>query len=192
MVRMTTHPTQRDLRRLARALAGRLGKHALRIVFAESCTGGLVSAALAQVPGVSQHHCGSAVAYRAETKAEWLGVPREPLHDPGPVSEVVAQAMATGVLSRTPEADLGVSITGHLGPGAPAGLDGLACVAIATRSPAGVPGVFGTHWVRLEERSAARTGGTLRQRRQTQAAAHVLSLAVEAVESLSAERSARS
>lgn len=75
------------------------------MVFAESCTAGLVSAALAQIPGISEHHCGSAVVYRLDTKTRWLDVPAEWLLDPGPVSEIVAPQMATGVLSKTPEAD---------------------------------------------------------------------------------------
>lgn len=104
-----------------------------RIVFAESCTGGLVSASLARVPGISDFLCGSAVVYRLDTKSRWLGISESLLRDPGPVSEVVAREMAVGCLSSTPEADFAVSITGHLGPGAPANLDGLILIGIARR-----------------------------------------------------------
>lgn len=104
-----------------------------RIVFAESCTGGLVSASLARVPGISDFLCGSAVVYRLDTKAKWLGVSEPLLVDPGPVSEVVAREMAHGVLAHTPEADLAASITGHLGPNAPVDQDGLIFIGVAHR-----------------------------------------------------------
>ena len=56
-----------DLNELAIRLADCLRLRSRRVVLAESCTAGLVSAALAQVPGVSEFHCGSAVVYRLET-----------------------------------------------------------------------------------------------------------------------------
>ena len=104
-----------------------------KIVFAESCTGGLMSAVMATVPGISRVHCGSAVVYRLETKTEWLGVSASLLIDPGPVSEPVARAMVEGVLKCTPEADIAVAITGHLGPDAPDGQDGLIFVGTGVR-----------------------------------------------------------
>ena len=105
----------------------------VKIVFAESCTGGLISASLARVPGVSDVHCGSAVVYRLETKTKWLGVPASMLIQSGPVSEPVAEAMAIGVLEHTPEAEIAASITGHLGPNAPESQDGLVFVGVAIR-----------------------------------------------------------
>ncbi len=124
------HPS---LKKSAVELAECLRKSGRRVVFAESCTAGLVSAALAQVPGISEFHCGSAVVYRLDTKTRWLDVPAELLIDPGPVSEAVARAMAVGVLMKTPEADWAASITGHLGPNAPEELDGLVFLGIARR-----------------------------------------------------------
>ena len=114
-------PNQRQLNQQAKTLASVLKSRDLRIVFAESCTGGLVSAALTRVPGISDYHCGSAVVYRIDTKTRWLNVPSELLVKPGPVSNVVARHMAEGVLRHTPEADVAASITGHLGPNAPVG-----------------------------------------------------------------------
>ncbi len=107
----------------------------LRIVFAESCTAGLLAATLGQVPGISESLCGSAVTYRNATKAGWLGVDTKLLDDPAitAVSDPVARQMARGVLQMTPEADLAVSVTGHLGPDAPAGQDGLVFVGIYGR-----------------------------------------------------------
>lgn len=118
------------------ALAEALKRTDRRIVFAESCTGGLVSAALVTVPGISAYHCGSAVVYRYDTKTQWLGVRSELLVDPGPVSAEVAEAMARGVLANTPEADVAVSITGDLGPNAPTETDGVVCVGWAVEGGA--------------------------------------------------------
>ena len=119
---------------LVQEVASLLRQTQQRIVFAESCTGGLVSAALARVPEISDYLCGSAVVYRLDTKAKWLDVSEALLLDPGPVSEAVARAMALGVLIRTPEADLAASITGHLGPHAPDDQDGLVFIGVARRS----------------------------------------------------------
>lgn len=117
-------------RRVARLLqaAGR------KVVFAESCTGGLVSGALTRIAGISNYHCGGVVVYRNETKQAYLGIPAAVLIDPGPVSREVAELMALRVLEMTPEADISASVTGHLGPNAPARLDGLVFIAVAQRS----------------------------------------------------------
>jgi nicotinamide-nucleotide amidase len=118
----------------ALSLATGLREKGLKIVFAESCTAGLASATLARIPGISEHHCGSAVVYRLDTKHEWLGVSNELLENPGPVSSEVAKAMAYGVLKKTPEADIAAAITGHLGPNAPTDQDGLVWMAVARRT----------------------------------------------------------
>jgi PncC family amidohydrolase len=123
---------------LAREVADLLALTKTRIVFAESCTAGLVSATLARVPGISEFHCGSAVVYRLDTKTRWLGVAASLLQDPGPVSDEVVRAMAVGVLERTPEANVSAAITGHLGPNAPADQDGLVFIGIARRVPSGI------------------------------------------------------
>ncbi len=106
-----------------------------RIVCAESCTAGLIAATLASIPGASRHLCGSAVVYRNDTKTRWLGVAQEILDDKtrGDVCAETAERMAHGVLQLTPEADFALSITGHLGPGAPPDLDGVAFVGWAQR-----------------------------------------------------------
>jgi len=117
----------------ARRVARLLQQTGRKIVFAESCTAGLVSATLARIPGISSWHCGGMVTYRNETKTAWLGIEPKILKQPGPVSEQAARLMAESVLARTPEASIAASITGHLGPGAPARLDGVVFVAIAVR-----------------------------------------------------------
>jgi nicotinamide-nucleotide amidase len=170
--------TQRDLDRAARRLAALLELRQTRIVFAESCTGGLVSATLTRVPGISARHCGSAVVYQLETKRRWLGISPDLLEDPGPVSREVASAMAAGVLERTPRADVAVSVTGHLGPDAPRGQDGLVFVGLASRGPTGTTGKIVTRRRRL-------AGGDgegrirVRHRRQREAALLVLEAAAE-------------
>lgn len=173
-----------NLSELAGRLAECLRTKQRRVVFAESCTGGLVSAALAQIPGISEFHCGSAVVYRLETKTHWLGVPAEMLIEPGPVSEVVARAMAAGVLARTPEADWSAAITGHLGPNAPENLDGLVFIGIARRDAHHLDGCeVAIHEHRLGDPFPLGTSGqqTLRERRQIHAARLVLQTLQDAI-----------
>ena len=117
----------------ARRVARLLQQSNHKIVFAESCTAGLVSATLSRIAGISSWHCGGVVTYRNETKAAYLGIDPKVLKRPGPVSELVARQMAESVLGKTPEATIAASITGHLGPNAPPKLDGLVYVAVALR-----------------------------------------------------------
>ena len=118
---------------LVTGLAGKLAQKGLKVVFAESCTGGLVSAVLAGVPGISEWLCGSAVTYREATKVAWLEVDAAQIEQHTAVCSEVARQMAVGVLKKTGEADFALSVTGHLGPGAPEGMDGVIFVAIAIR-----------------------------------------------------------
>jgi PncC family amidohydrolase len=124
-----TSSISKTCREIARLLAVRSWK----VVFAESCTAGYVSASLARVPGISNCLCGSAVTYRNATKAKWLKISASDLADPGPVSELVTARMARQVLANTPEADLAAAVTGHLGPQAPRGWDGVIFIATAIR-----------------------------------------------------------
>jgi nicotinamide-nucleotide amidase len=157
----------------ARRLAKTLMREDLRVVFAESCTAGLVAASLAKVPGISDFLCGSAVTYRNDTKHQWLGVSEQKLNRPGPVSAIVASQMAEGVLAMTPEADWSAAITGHLGPSAPKRLDGVVYVGIARRMKE-LPFEVKTHRFVLE--SDARIA------RQREAAALVLRILGDALE----------
>jgi len=119
----------------AKQVVTRLKAAELRLVLAESCTGGLISATLTRVPGVSEWLCGSAVTYREDTKVRWIEVSRDDIDQHTAVSTQVAHQMATGVLDKTPEADVSAAITGHFGPDAPDGQDGMVFVAVATRKP---------------------------------------------------------
>jgi nicotinamide-nucleotide amidase len=86
------------------------------VAAAESLTGGLVAAALTDVPGASNAFRGGVVAYATELKAQLLGVDVGILKKHGPVYAPVAAAMAEGVRNRL-GATIGVSTTGVAGPG---------------------------------------------------------------------------
>jgi PncC family amidohydrolase len=128
---MTLQPT--TLEQQAELLLQRVESLGKRIVLAESCTGGLAASAIARTPGASNSFCGSAVVYREATKHSWLGVSSDELAAHGAVSEPIARQMALGALFHTSEADYSASITGHVGPDAPADLDGVAHIAVALR-----------------------------------------------------------
>lgn len=88
----------------------------LRIATAESCTGGMVAAALTDVAGSSDVFERGFVTYSNAAKVEMLGVSPETLAAHGAVSEAVAREMAEGALAHS-AAELAVSITGIAGPG---------------------------------------------------------------------------
>lgn len=88
----------------------------LTVATAESCTGGLVAAALTAIAGSSDVVDRGFVTYSNAAKHSMLGVPEDTLDRFGAVSEETARAMATGALAHAP-ADLAVSITGVAGPG---------------------------------------------------------------------------
>ena len=101
---------------------------------AESCTGGMVAAALTDIPGSSAVVERGFVTYSNEAKAELLGVPMALIVAHGAVSEPVARAMAEGALSHS-RADIAVAITGVAGPGGgtaekPEGLVHFACARL--------------------------------------------------------------
>ena len=88
----------------------------LVLATAESCTGGLIAAALTAAPGSSDVVDRGFVTYSNEAKTELLGVPATIIEAEGAVSEAVARAMAEGALARS-RADLTVAVTGVAGPG---------------------------------------------------------------------------
>lgn len=87
----------------------------LRVVTAESCTGGLVAAALTEIAGSSDVVEAGFVTYSNEAKVELLGVSEEVVETFGAVSIAVAWNMAQGALARS-NADVAVAITGIAGP----------------------------------------------------------------------------
>ncbi len=86
-----------------------------KIAVAESCTGGLVSAALTEIPGSSDVFEAGFVTYSNEAKTEVLKVSTDVLETFGSVSIAVAWSMAQGALKRS-HADVAVAITGIAGP----------------------------------------------------------------------------
>jgi nicotinamide-nucleotide amidase len=86
------------------------------VATAESCTGGLVAAALTAIAGASDVVERGFVTYSNEAKSELLGVPAETIAAHGAVSAETAAAMAEGAVARAP-VDLAVSVTGVAGPG---------------------------------------------------------------------------
>jgi nicotinamide-nucleotide amidase len=88
----------------------------VKIASAESCTGGMVAAALTETAGSSDVFDRGYVTYSNKAKIEMLGVSPVTLLDHGAVSEEVAREMADGALVRS-AADLTVAITGIAGPG---------------------------------------------------------------------------
>lgn len=87
-----------------------------RIATAESCTGGMVSAAITDVAGSSAVFERGFVTYTNDAKMQMLGVSAKTLEAHGAVSEQVAAEMAKGALAQS-EADVAVAITGIAGPG---------------------------------------------------------------------------
>ena len=86
------------------------------LVTAESCTGGMIGAALTAVPGSSAVYKGGVICYTNWVKENTLGVGREVLEQFGAVSKPVAGAMAAGARKQL-QADVAVSVTGLAGPG---------------------------------------------------------------------------
>lgn len=93
-----------------------LAERSFSITTAESCTGGLVSAKLVNVPGASEVLNMSVVTYSNEAKHRLLGVREETLEQFGAVSPQTAYEMADGAL-KFASADVSLSVTGMAGPG---------------------------------------------------------------------------
>src|SRR3546814_18208282 len=104
-----------DLIELARRVLDANRAAGKRIAVAESCTGGLVSAALTELPGASDVFEAGFVTYSDQSKEEVLNVHRDVLDTFGAVSIAVAWAMAQGALARS-NADVAVAIPGIAGP----------------------------------------------------------------------------
>ena len=100
---------------LAEVVLGLLEKEKLMVAVAESCTGGLIGARLAAIPGCSHQFKGGVVAYDNDVKLQMLGVSADALAQHGAVSEVVAREMAIGV-SRALDTEAAIAVTGIAGP----------------------------------------------------------------------------
>ena len=146
-------PIAEEILRKAQALG-------LKITCAESCTGGMISAALTDIAGSSAIFEQGFVTYSNQAKIEMLGVLPQTLQDFGAVSEQVAAEMADGALARA-QVGLAVSITGIAGPGGSAFKPegrvcfGLAHQGFATQVQTVEFGALGRDRVRLAARDHA-------------------------------------
>ncbi|WP_226941834.1 CinA family protein [Pseudooceanicola spongiae] len=117
---------------LAQALLAACRAAGVCLATAESCTGGLVAAALTDVAGSSDVVLGGVVSYSNAAKMDLLGVHSDTLDAHGAVSEPVARQMATGAATRF-HAEIAVSTTGIAGPGGSEHKpEGRVCFAVTT------------------------------------------------------------
>jgi nicotinamide-nucleotide amidase len=161
-----------ELRKAVDSLCQILEKRSGAFVLAESCTSGFVAAVLGRIPGISKYFCGGFITYSNQAKIDWLRVRYGDLINKGPVSETVAKDMAAGALEKTETADIAVSITGHLGPDAPAELDGIVIIGISIRDEDGIAATA-AHSFRLSSES--------REQRQQEAGVLVLRVLAKAL-----------
>src|ERR1700730_8921797 len=106
----------RKIQALSAALLSACREARLKLATAESCTGGLVAAALTDIAGSSDVVERGFVTYSNAAKSELLGVPSALIEAEGAVSALVAEAMALGAVAHAP-VDLAIAITGIAGPG---------------------------------------------------------------------------
>jgi len=125
---------------LSEAVGKVLHQKGLLLSCAESCTGGLVAAAITAVSGSSAWFDRGFVTYSNQAKTDHLGVSLQTLQDYGAVSPETAAAMACGVLQASLSSSIALSTTGIAGPGGatPGKPVGMVCFGVAWRSPHGV------------------------------------------------------
>ena len=123
------YTTEEDVT-LEKSVADLLLANGLTVTFAESCTGGLLSARLVNVPGISEVYKSSVVTYSNKAKRRLLGVKKSTLQKYGAVSEKAAEEMAKGAAAMY-KADVAVAVTGIAGPdgGTEEKPVGLVCIA---------------------------------------------------------------
>jgi len=141
-----------DDQTLPQAVAKLLIERRLTIATAESCTGGLLSGMLTEVPGSSAYFLQGYVPYCNEAKIALLGVDPETLREYGAVSEPVVKQMADGARQRS-GADLALAISGIAGPegGTPTKPVGTVCIGFAHHG-----GVMGKTVIHLGDRAMVR------------------------------------
>jgi nicotinamide-nucleotide amidase len=148
-----------DGRSLEAVVGDLLAERGLRIAAAESCTGGLITSRLTDVPGSSRYVDRSVITYSDASKAELLGVPTSLIAAHGAVSEPVAEAMADGIF-RSARVDVGVGVTGIAGPGGgtaekPVGMVCIAAVMADARRVRTARFVGGREQVKFQASQAA-------------------------------------
>lgn len=109
------NPLLKDIFAEAALVVSQANEKNIRIATAESCTGGLIGAAITAISGSSSCFNGGIIAYDNRVKTEYLHVPTDMIEEHGAVSEQVSCAMAKGVLEAL-NVDLAISVTGIAGP----------------------------------------------------------------------------
>ncbi|WP_323121494.1 CinA family protein [Burkholderia alba] len=109
-------PTDSVVHQLAIRAGNKLRDEHLMLATAESCTGGMIAAAITDISGSSGWFERGFVTYSNQAKSDMIGVPAEMIDKHGAVSEPVARAMAEGAL-RNSRAQVSLSVTGIAGPG---------------------------------------------------------------------------
>jgi nicotinamide-nucleotide amidase len=125
-----------DGRSLEQVVGQQLLQRGWRVAVAESCTGGLVSSRLTDVPGSSAYMERGAVCYSNQAKIELAGVPASMIEVHGAVSQPVAIAMAAGIRLRA-GVEVGIGITGIAGPSGGTEAKPVGTVAVAVAVPDG-------------------------------------------------------
>ena len=105
-----------DVDSLEQVVGNGLREHGITLAVAESCTGGLLSKRITDLPGASDYYLGGVCSYSNDAKMKLLGVKKETLDEFGAVSAQTAEEMAAGA-AKVLGADIGVGITGIAGPG---------------------------------------------------------------------------
>lgn len=145
---------------LAEQVIERAAAHNIMVATAESCTGGLIAAALTDIAGSSAVFDRGFVTYSNEAKAQMLGIPIKHTENPGAVSDLVAREMVAGALEGS-RAQIAVAVTGIAGPGGGSAEKPVGLVYIAAQARDGIATV--------KECRFAEEGATSRQdiRRRT-------------------------
>ncbi len=150
-----------DLSAAAGRLFSSLEASGLRLVLAESCTGGLAAEAFTEIPGSSLLFWGGFVSYSLEAKVKLLGVDPGTVAAHGIVSRQTALEMARGALAASGQAGLALAaaVTGFAGPGTEAGEEGPGRVCCAWVGPGNQAGSEEFHFQggRREVREQAAT-----------------------------------
>lgn len=113
-----------------------LNARKLRLALAESCTGGLISSRITDVPGSSGYYLGGVNCYSNQLKMQLLSVPEQTLEEHGAVSEATVRAMAAGI-KRLTGAEVGLGVTGIAGPGGATATKPVGLVYFAVDLPGG-------------------------------------------------------
>ena len=120
-----------EIETLAALVIDEARARSMRVATADSCTGGLVAAALVGVPGSSDVYERGFITYSNRAKQEMLDVPSDLLADLGAVSEPVVRMMAEGALANS-SSHLSIAVTGIAGPGGGSALKPVGLVHFAT------------------------------------------------------------